>query len=171
MSITGTNLPKVLLWEVRAVAILGPTGKTVTFILLEGLFLPPGSAVSVCEMKFPVASEGAWPLPGVWTITSSLEATVEEFTWFWPKVMFSIWGSVLLSDHWFHTAAETIRKWISENLLASEKKRKPKTTPWAGISVKKWIYSSRVISPFFHPHHSNYSCNPMLEIMKLQYYI
>lgn len=65
MHITGTNLPKVLLWEVRAVAILGPTGKMVTFILLKGSFLPPASAVSVFEVKFPGASEGAWLLPGV----------------------------------------------------------------------------------------------------------
>lgn len=139
MSITGTNLPKVLLWEVRAVAILAPKGKMVTFILLKESFLPPASAVSVCEVKFPGASEGVWLLSGVWTITSSLEATVEESTWFWPKVMFSMWGSVLLSDQWFLTAAETIRKWISENLLASEKRRKPKTTPRADMSVKKWI--------------------------------
>lgn len=56
---------KVLLWEVRAVAIAGPTGETVTFVLLEELFLPLACAVSVWGVKFSGASEGACLLLGV----------------------------------------------------------------------------------------------------------
>lgn len=139
MSVISRNSPKVLLWEVRAAALSGPTGEMVTSVLLEESLLPV-AAVSVCGVKFPGASEEAWLFLGVWTITSSLETTVEKSTWFWSKVIFSVWGcSVLLSSQWFFTAAETIGKWSSEDLLASEKRSKPSEKVYEQIYQEKWI--------------------------------
>lgn len=60
MSIAGTNSPIVRLWEVRAVAVSGPTGEMVKFVFPEESFLPPASAASVCGMKSSGASEDVW---------------------------------------------------------------------------------------------------------------
>lgn len=64
MSVISLNSPKVLLWEVRAAALSGPTGEMVTSVLLEESLLPV-AAVSVCGVKFPGASEEAWLFLGV----------------------------------------------------------------------------------------------------------
>lgn len=65
MSIISTDSPKEPLWEVRAVAISGPTEETVKPALLEELFLPSARAVLGCAVEFPGASEEAWLSLGV----------------------------------------------------------------------------------------------------------
>lgn len=136
-NILSTNTPEVTPWEVRAVASSGPTGEIVKSALLREPLLPLAFAGSVCGVKSSGTFEEGWLFPGVWSTTSSLETTVEKSTWFWSKAMFSVWGSVLFSDQWFLIGAETVRKCISENLLASERRSKLSEKPWWDISVKK----------------------------------
>lgn len=50
-----------------------------------------------------------------------------------------MWGSVLLSGQLFLSATGTIRKWISENLQASEREGNLQKSHEQKLSVKKWI--------------------------------
>ena len=76
---------------------------------------------------------------------------------------------MLLSSQWFFTAAETIGKWISEDLLASEKRSKPSEKVYEQIYQCRSGFKENDLTFLFS--NSNYSCNPGEEIMKQQYYI